>query len=84
MNKLARGIIITVQTFGRTDPKTTLTITEHAGNIVIPKCFRMILLVKEGRETIAVETVQSVFRTYPDITVLILTDLIDKTAGKPL
>jgi hypothetical protein len=36
------------------------------------------------RKSITVETVQSIFGTDPDIAIMILTDFIDKSAGKSL
>ena len=75
MDKLVVGIIIQVESFRGTHPQVALRITEKENNNIAANGGWVVFVKQIIGKGIAIVFVQSVFRTYPNITLLVLTDV---------
>ena len=82
MHETGGSLVETVKTVDGSHPHTTLTVAKQTDSAVVANGPRVVLVVQEGLEAIAVETVQTVVGSYPDEAVLVLTEAGDETTGE--
>jgi hypothetical protein len=74
MYETAFGRIVAVKAMIGSYPETTLAVTEQLNNHIKAQRLRIVIIMKEGRETVAVVTIQSVIGSNPDKALAILTN----------
>ena len=77
-----RGRVETVKTMGRTNPQATVTVGKEAERAVVAERCRVGIVMEEGLETVAIETIQTIVGGNPDAAVLILAEAVDESAGE--
>ena len=78
------GIIEAVDAFARTYPQLSILVAVQSGYHITVYRGRVVRMMDELRKAVAVELVQSKVCRYPDVSVLILADIVNQSARKTL
>ena len=76
------GIVEALQTLVRAYPQMVVAIEEERHHHIGMNRGAVVIAMQESMEVIAVKTVQTIVRTYPYVSLPVLTEVRDQTAGE--
>ena len=73
-------IVVAGQSFTAPHPQSAVLVAQQLHHFIVNNRRGIVLFIDISREPVAVKFVQSIFRSYPEVTIFVLTDTFNETA----